>query len=293
MNLTIYTEKNLRDFKNSEFNIEYIFFDPCMEEDTVTSVDDKSNKMNFAQKIKGKIEKLIKELIAIVDRFFEKVRNTLIRFAQTDTGFNDTIRKAISNNAPLEAVKLITYNYNNNFLDTQMNIISNACLSIITDLKSNYAKDENSDSSNPLDMDKENLYNSIFKKANVSSDVTSLSTYFEFLKKGFRVEKKEILFTASKRTEYYNITNSRNKIEKIIYSKQKVLKNQISIIKNLLTNITNNPNTQNEIKNRALRQSANVTHVYNFYTSFLDMYLQLKIEYMLTYRVVLKKLYHI
>lgn len=293
MNLTLYTQENLKDFNDTEFRINSIFFDISMEEDTTTSVDDKSNKMNFAQKLKGRVEKIINEIIAIVDRFGFKLKNTLTRIAQTDVGFKDSIRKAIKNNKPLEAVKLISYNYNNSFLDNQYNKMSNVCLGILTDLKTSYAKETNDDNPIPLDMDEKSLYKHIFSKVGVPSDVTDLNLYFEFLKKGFRSGKKEQLFVASKRNEYYNIAIGREKFEKTVYEKQKVLKNQTATLKNTLNNIITNPDTQNEIKNRAIKQYSNASHIYNFYTSFLDIYVQLKIEYFLTYRVVLKKLYHI
>ena len=57
-------------------------------------------------------------------------------------------------NKPLEAIKLITYDYNDNYLEDQMNKMTRECISILTSLKTEYQKENGAQSEFVLDMEK-------------------------------------------------------------------------------------------------------------------------------------------
>ena len=81
MKTTKLAMESIYDFEDTEICISEIMYDIAIEEETVTSVDDKSNKIAFTQKLKEKIDKLIKELIAIVDRCIVFIKNISIDYA--------------------------------------------------------------------------------------------------------------------------------------------------------------------------------------------------------------------
>lgn len=279
-------------FVANEMALTDIYYPVLEADDTVTSVDDDSNKMNFGQKLLQKVNKLIKELLAIIERTFDRIWQFLKRVAQTDVGFKDTIRKAIRDRKPLEAVKLIAYQYNEGFLNTQMTKVTKEVFDLITNLKTSYADIENGAQS-PMDLPTKELYQYIFSKIGCKKDIFSMDQYYLFLKHGYRVEKKEMLFKGSETRNYYNIALSRDELENVINAKKQVMKSQTAVIKTQLSTITMNRTTQNDVKKRAMKQYSNASHLYNFYSSFLNIYTQLQIEKMMSYRAVLKKLYHI
>lgn len=285
MNTDMFIHNTISDYNDIEYSLNDIFIETAMEADE--SVDDDTNKENFTKKIILKVEKLIKEIYAILDRFVNNISNIFTRIAQTDVGFRDHCRTAMIKNKPLEAIKLIAYDYNDQYLESQMSKVTTECLRILTSFKTEYQKE-----SSVLDLKDKDINAYILSKIGCSSNITDLNLYFEELKKNFRVSKKEMLFKASLGKEYYNIAVlDIEKSKKVATEKQRVLKNQAGIIKSELSNITRNNTTQDNIKRRALQIYKNAGNVYNFFTSFIKIYIQFKIERALTYRVVLKKLF--
>ena len=280
------------EYKDDEFEINKIFLDTVMEAEDVTSVDDDSNKMKFGEKLGKQVQELIKTLEGIIQRVFLKITNFLGRVAQTNDGFVEDCRKAIVDNKPLEGVKLITYQYNDGLLEGEMNKMTQAILKRLSEMKTSYAKISESGEANLMEKNSDEIISTLLQEIGVPSDVKNLDTYFMYVKDKFRVSKKETLFTASQTQKYYQTATDVKKILAIANNKQQILKQQTNTIKSNLQNITKNTASQNEIKQRALRQYKNVTHLYNFYVHFVDIYVQLKVEESFSYRAILKKLYH-
>lgn len=287
---TIYNA--IDDYNETRLSINEIFYLNALEEDTVTSIDDESNKMAFAEKLKVQVEKLIKTLEGIIEKCSLKISNFMGRLLQTDTGFKEHCRKAMVENKPLEAVKLIAYQYNDAILDTEMNRMTNIVLNKLNSVKVSYQ--EESDATNASDMDRSepDLIAKLFEELKCPKEINNMNSYFAYIKDKYRTAKKEQLFTARESKTYYAITQEYNKINDIVKRKQQVLKNQKSVLQANLNNIIKNKMTQNHVKQRALNQYRNATHIYNVYTHFLEIYFQLRIEKILSYRVVLKKIYH-
>ena len=139
MNTNMFIQDTISEFNDIGYSIDDIFFESAMEADNI--IDDDTNKENFAKKLLVTVEKLINEIFAIIDRFISNVKNIFTRIAQTDTGFRDHCRRAMVKNKPLEAIKLITYDYNDNYLEDQMNKMTRECISILTSLKTEYQKE--------------------------------------------------------------------------------------------------------------------------------------------------------
>lgn len=292
-------EEIINEFNATESEIRDLYFDytialeETMSSGSNTTTDDNTNKQSFAKKLIEKVEKIIQELFAIIDRKFSKLTNLMTRVGQTDEGFKREIRTAIKNNSPLEAIKLISYQYDDNALDTDLNNMTNTLLSLIKSLKTGYAEEKRDDNEHPLDMTVDDLYKYVFNQMKCPKEVSSINTYFEYIKNKYRGNKKEQLYASSKTREYYNITTSYSVIKRTLDGKKLLMKQQASVLKANLSSIIKNNMTQNSVKQRAIKQSSNVTNLYNLYTSFLDIYTNLKTEKVITYRIILKKIYHI
>lgn len=291
MNTDIYIQNTISEYNDISYDLNNIYCDLAMEAENVTSVDDDSNKESFARKLGNTIEKIIAELYAIIDKFMSHMKNVITRIAQTDVGFKEHCRKAMVKNKPLEAVKLIVYNYNINYLEDQMNRITKECTNVLTGLKTDYQKNDTS-STSAIEMKYKDIVAYILSKVGCPDNVTDINLYFEFLKKNYRVEKKEMLFKSSEGKIYFGITLEQDKLKSIVDSKQLMMKNQANVLKTEMLDIIRNKQTQNDVKRKATKIYKNAGNVYNFYTAFLKIYIQFKIERILTYRVVLKKLWH-
>ena len=295
----MYNKEILNEFHVEESNILDLYFDytivleESMSSGTNTTVDDNINKQSFARILIEKIKKIIEELFAIIDRKFLKLSNIMKRVGQTDEGFKREIRTAIKNNKPLEAIKLIAYQYNESVLDTELDKITNVLIDLMKSLKTGYAEEIKEDNKHPMDLSSDELYKYIFSKLNCPDNIESLNDYYEYIKNKYHGDKKEQLFVSSKTREYYNITMKYNSISNTLDGRKLVMKQQASILKANLNNIIKNNVTQNNVKQRAIKQSTNATHLYNLYTSFLDIYTNLMLERVMTHRIILKKLYHV
>jgi hypothetical protein len=267
-----------------------------MEEDTSSKeseVNDEVKKQKIGTIIGDKIKKLMQEIVAIIDRLMSKLKNVIGRILTTDKGFRKQIREAIAKNKPLEGVKLIAYTYNDTELDRIHNKISSVLFKTISSLKTSYTEEMDEDNKHPLDMNKNELYKYILDQAGCPNDVTDLNLFYEYIKKSYRKEKKEILFLSQNTRDYYNITLSYNKIEDTVNKQNTLMRQQVSILRTNLSNISKNSQLPNNVKKRAVKQATNASLLYNFYSSILSMYIELKTEQILTYRIVLKKLYRI
>lgn len=280
------------DYNETHTSINEIFYLNALEEDTLTSVDDDSNKMAFSEKLRIQVEKLFKTIEGIIEKCALKITNFIGNLLQTDTGFKDHCRKAMVENKPLEAVKLIAYQYNDSVLDSEMNNMTNIILGKINSIKTSYQEESDVKTVNDMDRHESELITKIFEELKCPKEVNNINSYFMYIKDKYRTAKKEQLFTAKESKTYYAITQEYNKINDVVKSKQQILKNQKSVMQANLNNIIRNKMTQNHIKQRALNQYKNVTHLYNLYTHFLEIYAQLRIEKILSYRAVLKKIYH-
>lgn len=292
-------EEIINEFNATESEIRDLYFDYTivleegMNSGSDTTIDDNTNKQSFAKKLIERITRLIEELFAIIDRKFSKLFNIMDKVGQTDKGFKQEIRTAIKNNEPLEAIKLISYQYDENSIDTDLNNMTTVLLSLMKSLKTGYAEEKRGDNQHPMDLSSDELYKYIFKEIKCPENVTSINTYYEYIKNKYRGNKKEQLYVSSKTRDYYNITMSYDTVKRTLDGKKLVMKQQASVLKANLNSIIKNNLTQNNIKQRAIKQSTNATNLYNLYTTFLDIYTNLKLEKVMAYRIILKKLYHI
>jgi hypothetical protein len=281
------------EFENDRCDINLAAYDIAIEADeTVTSVDDNINKENFAIKLKEQAEKLIKTLQGIIEKNFLKLLNGIRKVLQTDKGFEKDCRKAIIDNKPLEGVKLITYTYDDAVLETDMTNLFHAIQKRLDNLKTDYTSESDPNTAGDMDRDENDLFQEIFKDMNLPENVTNTNAYFMYIKDKFRKNKKETLFVASQSKKYYDIAMGFSDVEKTINEKQTLMKNQTGTIRANLKSIIDNKLTPNNVKTRAVKQYKNAAHLYNLYTHFLNVYVQLKLEEALTYRAVMKKLFH-
>jgi len=287
--MKMYIDQNIKDYNNTWYTIEEMYILPAFEaeSDTVMSNSQEPTTRSIGDRLKTTLANLLKTLQSIIEKFAVKLSNVFKRLLQSDTGFTRNCREAMVNNKPLEGVKLIVYNYNENALDSEANRFTQAVIKKMDSIKQNLVNKGEIDEDNSDD-----LLQNIFKEISAPADVKNLETYFSYLKDLYRKEKKETLFTAVNTNNYYQIATSSTNIRQVLDARKSKLDAYNSQVSNKLKTAINGSDLTDEQKSRLLRRSRNLGHLYNIQTHFLDIYLQLKIERVFTYRAVLKKLYH-
>lgn len=295
MNMVI--ESSVHDFYNIELDIESLSFEPATEAEQVAdNVKDGTNlsKDNDLFKRMGdQISKFITMINGMIQKFFLKFSNWIKKVLQSDMGFKEQCRTAIKNNKPMEGIKLITYQYNEEALEKELHKLNDILTSFLNQMNRNTSYRALSDESTASDIDRtpDEIYDKIFSKLSCPGDVRDINSYFLYVKKLYRGEKKEQVFVSSNTRQYYQVTEGNKELTNQIKKSEAIMKNQISVLKSNLHNTIQNKDANKEVKKRAMNQCKNLTHIYNLYLHFLDIYFQLKIERIYIYRTILKKIY--
>ena len=259
---------------------------PDTENEDVTSVDDASNKRKATKTMLERVKKLIETIKGFIERIALKVKNVLRKIAQQDAGFRRNCNEAFVKNKPLQGVKLIAYEYNPSALESEISKLTNVVSKRIADVNTHFedgAKQTKED----------DIITGILKDIGLSDEKNlNVNTYFLHLKDVYRSNKSEQLFVSSNRNEYYKIALSGQEIGQSMNTYQKKIENLAEGMKAKLNGIANNNDATDEIKRKALEAYGAVSHIFSFYTRVMDVYFQLRIEQMYSYRAVLKKLYH-
>lgn len=283
----------IHEYSQNEAVLEYLYCDiePALEAENIGGeINNEGKAQALLYNIGQKIKKIIAELTALISRAFSALGNTMTKVMQTDHGFSDQCRKAMKTTKPLQAVKLITYDYQDMFLDQQLskwdNIIQKTLVNLKTDLKSEQLNGK----PDTLDLSSADMVKIILKNIGVPSDITDMNLYFLYLKREYRKGKVEKLFKKSEIRQYYNMTQNCKNLKNVINAKQIFMRENLTRVKSSLQQISENKRVGDGIRKRVMRQSSNASHLFNMYTSFLKAYTQLKTEEILSYRAVLKKL---
>lgn len=275
-------------------DINSLFYEIAMEEQVA------KNPAQAGKEEPGMIDKMLKVIQNMIDRIigliqnsFLKFKNFLMKVAQSKNGFEKEFRKAFKDHEPLEAIKLITYDYHPELLEKELKSVTHTIDKMVSGAMSNssYTALGDANTANDMDRDSSELYQMIFKQLNCPSEVKDLSTYFLYVKNKYRTNKKEVLFKSSQTQEYYQITKQNDRLMKTIEQSQAAMSSKIATLKSNLMNTIKNRQSRPEVKKRAVKQCKNATHLMNFYVRFVDIYMQLNLERLFTYRTVLKKLY--
>lgn len=291
-------ESSVHDFYDIELDIERIIsFEPAFEAEQVAdTVKDGANlrKDNELFKRMGEsVSKFITMINGMIQKFFLKFSNWIKKVLQSDMGFKDQCREAIRDRKPLEGIKLISYQYNEPALEKELHKLNGILTKFFNQMSNNTSYRALSDENTASDIDRtpDDIYQKIFSELSCPGDVRDINSYFLYVKNLYRNEKKEQVFLSSKTREYYEITEGNKELTKQIKKSQSIMANQVAALKSNLHNTIQNKDANKEVKKRAMKQCKNLTHIYNLYLHFLDIYLQLKIERIYIYRTVLKKLY--
>lgn len=292
--MNMYIDQIVTEMTLFDDDVNMLFFDVAMEEEVAKNTTQASKEEpGMVDKMIDTVKKLFIRLNGLIQKNFLKFKNFMMKVAESDQGFENEFRKAFKAKKPLTAIKLVTYDYNPNILDAELLKINKVIQGLFNGMvnKTSYTALSDTTTANDMDRSPEEIYQMIFKELSCPGDVKDINTYFIHIKNKFRVDKKEILFKSSQTQEYYQMTKQHSMLMEKIKKSEGVVSNQVATMKSNLHNTILNKQSKPEVKKRAVKQCKNLTHIMNFYIRFMDIYMQLNLERLFTYRTVLKKLY--
>lgn len=292
--MNMYIDQIVTEMTLFDDDVNMLFFDVVMEEEVAKNTTQASKEEpGMVDKMIDTVKKLFIRLNGLIQKNFLKFKNFMMKVAESDQGFENEFRKAFKAKKPLTAIKLVTYDYNPNILDAELLNINKVIQGLFNGMvnKTSYTALSDTTTANDMDRSPEEIYQMIFKELSCPGDVKDINTYFIHIKNKFRVDKKEILFKSSQTQEYYQMTKQHSMLMEKIKKSEGVVSNQVATMKSNLHNTILNKQSRAEVKKRAVKQCKNLTHIMNFYIRFVDIYMQLNLERLFTYRTVLKKLY--
>lgn len=294
--MTMFIREELNFYTNTKLALECTIYDYALEaEGDINARDnpgeDKGASSSFLLKMRNTIEKLIKNLRGIIERCTYTVMKAIQKVLLSDKSFDKKLKEAMDKNKPLESIKVISYQYNDTFLDGELQKVTSACMNLLSEVKASPSDLKNPDKTT-IDSTKD-IEKDLIQRLHIPSgeSTSSLNSYFLYLKKGYRVEKKEMQINSSDTQKYQNISLNYRNIESLIKSKSTTMNQQIERAKGVVQRTIDNREVSAELKRRAVKQLQNLGQVFNFYTMFLKMYSQLKIEETMAARTILKKIY--
>lgn len=254
-----------------------------------TEIDDEAKKRTRAEKFKDAVKKLLEHIVAVIEKAFLTISNSLHKFYMTDKGFKKQLYDATKNHKPRN-VKLIMYQY----VDEALNAQYAKMKSIITELISKISvnnmenlKNEN----NVLNKNRKELETYILSRLGCPNDVTDMTLYFVYVKKLFRGNKKETIIQQEQIDYYKRLVDGYPVLKRELVRSKSVILDLAKVMRSKLADIAASTTVPDDVKAKVIQQARNVSFVYNMYSSFVGIMYQLKLEQMISARIVLQKVY--
>ena len=282
------------DYQEEEISLESLdyYMEIAIEAEVTEEINDERKKEASSRGFLDRAQQIITRIVAILSKFASKMNIVLSRALKTDDGFRRQINTAIRDRQPYETVRLISFDYDDQFLDIQLKKMDDIVSKTVGSLQASIQKDSNMNE-HPLNMSPKDLGRYVLKLMGAPSDVTDMTLYFLYVKKRYRRKKKEFLFSGNNCRLYYQEALGAKKLHSIITTKSQIMKSQVEKLRNELKTISRSGGTADTVKRDALKKASGAAHLYNMYANFLRIYAQLRIEKMLSYRAVLSKLFNI
>lgn len=276
------------DIRNTYINnvndINLIVFDITTEAE---EINDDTNKKNTTSSFIEKISKLFQKILNILDNIIMKIRNGFTQAMLTDKGFQKQLSEAQRNRKPLNGIKVITYTYQTQFLETVHLKLKNIVQGIINSYDPKRVMDEN----NPLGFNKDKMESFILQKLGVPNDVTNIDEFFIYIKKFFRGEKSEKTIMNSTIPKHVQIIQSYKQEQNKLNTELQNMRSTMIQVRTKIRTFISSQDVADEAKRKATQQISNLTYLLNLFSSYIHLHFELIVELMTNSRIILKKLY--
>ena len=288
-------ENSIENYENIIREIESvdIHYAIATESDNNEISDDDKKSDSVINKIITAISEMIKIALANLETFKQKLANSFQNFMMTNDGYEKKLRIAETNTKPLNAVRLITYTYNDDILTNTLNKFKPIIDKCISTLEINSEEDLQSSINRKdlLSLSQKDMERQVMAMLGASKENSRIQIYFHELKKEFRGEKKERIIKKSEISSYRKLISNVKQINIELSNLQLYMAKKMNQIESRIKIKMKSRDISQKIKNALKQRLGNLISLYASFTAFLEVYYVMKIEQVLNARVVLKRLY--
>lgn len=244
-------------------------------------------KSNFIQRFKDMIKKIIER----VQNASVKIMNRLKLMLESDKAFQHTLHQRRAAIQPLKNFKAITYNYNDQYLETTINGLQKLSIMSIKQLSNFTGSASDSKVKQIIESDPSSVSNvllSFFSKENPDGGIDTQAFIREMIDT-FRGPKKEQMWSQSSIPQLMIIAKGTSTLSSKCNDIINECKNSVNVLKALEAK-ARMQNTTEGILNIS-RRVTKATAIYNSLLAISRMYFELKLEEALSARILLKKFY--
>lgn len=258
-----------------------------------TEIDDDKKGESTINKIVAAISEMIKIALANLETFKQKLANSFQNFMMTNDGYEKQLRIAETNTKPSNAVRLITYTYNDAVLDNVLNKfmpIINKSISAL-EIKSEEDLQSSMNRKDLLSLSQKDMEKQVMAMIGASKENSRIQIYFHELKKEFRGEKKERIIKKNEISSYRKLISNAKQLNINLSNIQLDMAGKMNQIESRIKVKMKSRDISQKIKNAVKQRLGNLISLYTSFTAFLEVYYVMKIEQVLNARVVLKRFY--
>lgn len=243
-------------------------------------------KTNFLQRFKA----IIKKIIDIVNNASVKIMNRIKLMFESDKAFQQTLHQRRAAVKPLMNFKAITYQYNDQYLETTVKGIQKLAIASIVQLSNFTGSSSDSKVKQIIESDQSSVSSvllSFFTKEK-SSGIETQSFIREMIDL-YRGPKKEKMWSQSSIPQLMAVAKSSSDLSNRCNDIIGQCKNSVNTLK-ALESKARLQNTSEGIANIS-RRLTKANSIYNTLLAVSRMYFELKLEEALSARLLLKKFY--
>lgn len=277
------------DYQDNLYVLESVLSDIALEADSPTDLNPDAMKSSFTEKIIKKMQILIEKLLQLIDTALLKLKNAWNKIYLTDKGFQSDLSNWRKSYKPLNAIKLIAYEYHDELLDS----VSRKLKSKIDQYLQAFNPEDLVDKESILNQDNNTILLDLIKSSGLHniSNIDDGVVFLNEIKKEFRGSKGEHTYTSSSLNMYMQKVSSYKRTQTSLNSEMGRVKNQIVQLRNDARRIARNTNASDEVKRKMNAQLGKLYFIYNFYVAYIRLIFELYIEEMLTARIIIRRLY--
>lgn len=273
------------EYERQDNTFNFLEFEKALEADIQNSTPD--NDKTKIQRFTEFLKKLFDELESFIMRKVTGLKNTFKRIQMTDSGFEKTLRNAEVSYKPRN-VELIMYDYNINFLQSQVDTI-NKVMSVF--LMDNTPLESIDTQKDKLVAGKDELEKFIMDR--MGAGEKALNEYFLYAATNFRGKKVKKVIMVSNIKYYREGYRKYDIIKNAINTNQSLILEKVKSLRLHYTKMTSNPSVPDDLKQLAQKRSKGLAQLYNIYSVINETLFNLRVEELNNCRIVLKRMYDI
>ena len=249
------------------------------------------NKANLVRNITAKVKALIEKIQQILSSLALKLQNRFRLMRETDKGFSKMYYSRKAMVKPYNATKVISYQYNDNFLEQTVTKMMQEVTLCIDRLRiAEGSTNSNARISQIVSAQQGQTISTLLSPYVKDANVNTIPKFIKYMTSEFRGEKKELVYRANQLPNIEKFALSTKDLQTKCEQYSRNATTTFNRLKALEFQIRRNSDNK-QLLEMVAQNMSKASLLYNAYSSILHTYFELKLEEALNYRQILKRFY--